>query len=130
MTIAAGRPRPYLYGEKAPLSDRNGSDAGNSFLSSHAAVGFAIATSTYVAMHRLHPRSQLPYAVLGIGLGAAGFVAASRVLAGQHFVTDAIGGALVGSSIGVLIPSVHGAPVAVVPVVGEHHQGLGVQGAF
>jgi hypothetical protein len=31
MTLAAGRPRPFLYGEKAPLSERNGSDAGLSF---------------------------------------------------------------------------------------------------
>lgn len=130
MTIAAGRPRPFLYGDKAPLSDRNGSDAGNSFLSSHAAVSFAIATSTYVAMHRLHPHSQLPYAVLGLGLGAASFVATSRVFAGQHFITDAVGGALVGSSVGVLISSLHGSPVAIVPVVGEHQRGVGIQGRF
>jgi hypothetical protein len=32
MTLAAGRPRPYLYGDKAPLSDRNSADAGLSFL--------------------------------------------------------------------------------------------------
>jgi len=55
MTLAAGRPRPFLYGTKAPLSERNGADAGLSFLSSHAAVSFAIATSTLVAMRRLHP---------------------------------------------------------------------------
>jgi membrane-associated phospholipid phosphatase len=130
MTIAAGRPRPFLYGDKAPVSDRNGSDAGNSFLSSHSAVSFAIATSTYVAMHRLHPRSQLPYAVLGLGLGAASFVATSRVMAGQHFITDAVGGALVGSSVGVLISSLHGSPVAIVPVAGEHERGLGIRGRF
>lgn len=128
MTIAAGRPRPFLYGMNAPLSERNSTDAGNSFLSSHAAVAFALATSTYVAMHRLHPRSRLPYLMLGLGLGAASFVATSRVLAGQHFVTDAVGGGLVGSSIGVLISSVHGSPVSLVPVVGEPRGGLGVQG--
>ena len=130
MTIAAGRPRPFLYGDKAPLADRNSSDAANSFLSSHSAVSFAIATSTYVAMHRLHPRSQLPYAVLGLGLGAASFVATSRVMAGQHFITDAVGGALVGSSVGVLIASLHGSPVAIVPVAGEHEHGLGIRGRF
>lgn len=130
MTIAAGRPRPFLYGDKAPLSDRNGSDAGNSFLSSHAAVGFAIATSTYIAMHRLHPTSRLQYGVLGIGLGAAAFVATSRVMAGQHFITDALGGALVGSSVGVLVASIHGMPISVVPLSGEHHHGLGLQGSF
>jgi membrane-associated phospholipid phosphatase len=130
MTIAAGRPRPFMYSEASPLSERNSTDAANSFLSSHAAVGFAIATSTYVAMRRLHPRSQLSYAVLGLGLGGAAFVATSRVLAGQHFITDALGGALVGSSVGVLISSLHGSPVSIVPVTGEHQHGLGIQGRF
>ncbi|HEY6177960.1 MAG TPA: phosphatase PAP2 family protein, partial [Kofleriaceae bacterium] len=130
MTIAAGRPRPFLYGENAPLSDRNGSDAGNSFLSSHSAVAFAIATSSYVAMHRLRPREQRPYLMLGVGLAAAGFVATSRVLAGQHFITDAVGGGLVGSSVGVLIASLHGSPVSIVPVTGEHEHGIGIQGRF
>ena len=50
MTLAAGRPRPFLYGEKAPVSARNGADAGLSYLSSHAAISFAIATSTLVTM--------------------------------------------------------------------------------
>lgn len=130
MTIAAGRPRPFVYGDKAPLSDRTGSDAANSFLSSHAAVGFAIATSTYIAMHRLRPGSQRTAAALALGLGAAAFVGVSRVLAGQHFITDVLGGALVGSSVGVVVASVHGSPVSVVPVVGEHQQGLGLRAAF
>jgi membrane-associated phospholipid phosphatase len=130
MTLAAGRPRPFLYGETAPLSVRNSTDAGNSFLSSHAAVAFAITTSTYVASHRLHPTSRMQYAVLGLGLGAAAFVATSRVFAGEHFITDAVGGALVGSSIGVLVSSIHPSPVAIVPIAGEAQHGLGVQGSF
>ncbi|HEX2688044.1 MAG TPA: phosphatase PAP2 family protein [Kofleriaceae bacterium] len=130
MTLATGRPRPFLYGEKAPLGDRNSTDAGDSFLSSHAAVAFAIATSTYVTARRLHPTSRVSYGVLGAGLAAGSFIAASRVLAGKHFITDALGGALVGSSLGVLISSFHASPVTVVPVVGDSQHGLGVQGAF
>lgn len=130
MTLAAGRPRPFLYGATAPLAMRNSTDAGNSFLSSHAAVSFAIATSTYVASHRLHPASRVQYAVLGLGLSAAAFVATSRVLAGEHFITDAVGGALVGSSIGVLVSSIHPSPVVIVPVTGEAQPGLGMQGSF
>jgi membrane-associated phospholipid phosphatase len=130
MTIAAGRPRPFMYSQAAPLSERNSTDAANSFLSSHAAVSFAIATSTYIAMRRLHPRSRLSNVVLGVGLGGAAFIATSRVLAGQHFITDALGGALVGSSVGVLISSLHGSPVSIVPVTGEHQHGLGIQGRF
>src|SRR5262249_55435264 len=68
MTLAAGRPRPFLYGDAAPLAVRNSADAGLSFLSSHTAEAFAIATSLYVAEKRLHPTSRRPWLILGGGL--------------------------------------------------------------
>jgi len=130
MTLAAGRPRPFLYGEKAPLSERNGADAGLSFLSSHAAVSFAIATSTLVAMRRLHPHSRANWIVLGVGGAIATFVAAARVLGGMHFISDVAGGAIVGSSLGVIIPSLHGSPVSIVPVTGDGQRGMAVNVRF
>jgi len=141
MTLAAGRPRPFLFGDpnqpdtyKAPLSVRNGGDAGLSFLSSHTAEAFAIVTSLFVAERRLHPKSHRPTYVLGAGIAVASFIGLSRVMAGQHFVTDVVGGAVVGSSIGVLVASVHGSPVHVVPVVSEtptgRQSGLALTGSF
>jgi len=130
MTLAAGRPRPFLYGEKAPLSDRNSADAGLSFLSSHAVASFAIASSTFVTMRRLHPRSKTPWVVLGVGSAIATFVASARVLGGLHFITDSVGGAIVGTSVGVLIPSLHGSPVAIVPVAAAGTRGLAVAVRF
>jgi membrane-associated phospholipid phosphatase len=126
MTLAAGRPRPFLYGEKAPLDARNGPDADMSYLSSHAAISFAIVASTVVAMRRLHPRSRAPWIVLAVGGAAASFVAVARVMGGMHFITDSFGGAIVGSSIGVLVGSVHGSPVALVPVAGIEQGARGV----
>ncbi len=126
MTLAAGRPRPLLYGDDAPLSARNDADAGLSFLSSHASISFAVSTSTFMAMKRLHPKSSMPYVVLGVGDALAAFVATSRVMAGKHFITDAVGGAIVGSSVGVLVPALHDSPVKVVPVVSESERGLGL----
>lgn len=137
MTLAAGRPRPFLYGENAPLSVRNSADAGLSFLSSHTTEAFALVTSLYVAEKRLHPASiTRRRVILGVGLAAASMIAVSRVMAGYHFITDVVGGAVVGSSLGVLIGSVHGSPVQVVPVVNhDDHTGataatLGIQGVF
>ena len=57
-------------------------------------------------------------------------MALSRVMAGQHFITDVIGGAVVGSSLGVLISSIHQSPVHVVPVVSDTAAGMGLQGTF
>jgi len=130
MTLAAGRPRPFLYGEKAPLSARQGADAGLSFLSSHASVSFAIATSTVVTMRRLHPRTKTALIVAGVGGAAASFVAIARVFGGMHFISDAAGGAVVGTSVGVLVSSMHGSPVAIVPVAGEGQRGIALSARF
>ena len=130
LTLAAGRPRPFLFGEQAPLADRNSADASLSFLSSHAAVSWAIATSTFMAAKRLHPNSTLPYFVLAIGGAAASFVATARVMAGRHFITDAVGGSIVGAGMGVLVPSLHGSPVRIVPVVSETQKGLALHAYF
>jgi len=132
MTLSAGRPRPLLYSEKAPLSVRNSPDAGLSFLSSHTAEAFALATSLYVAEKRLHPHSGKSKIILGVGLGVASLIGVSRVMSGYHFITDVAGGAVVGSSVGILIASVHNSPVEVVPVVNPETKssGLSLQGSF
>ena len=141
MTLAAGRPRPFLFGDpdhpeaiKAPLSVRNSGDAALSFLSSHTAESFAIATSLYLAERRLHPRSTRSKVILAGGLAVSSFVGLARVMAGYHFITDVVGGAVVGSSLGVLIGSVHPSPVKIVPVVNDspagRQAGIGIQGRF
>ncbi len=73
LTLATDRPRPFLFGEKAPLAERNGPDAALSYSSSHATVSFAVATSTFWALKRLHPRSPGPFVALGIGGAMAAF---------------------------------------------------------
>lgn len=131
-TLAAGRPRPFLYGENAPLEVRNSADAGLSFVSNHASVAFAVAVSTYITSRRLrtHVGNVVPTLVLIGGLAAASFVSTSRVLAGKHFVTDSIAGAVIGSSVGVLIPALHGSPVKVMPKVTSQEVSLQLVGAF
>ncbi len=123
MTIAAGRPRPFLFGDEAPLEIRNSSDAALSFLSTHTALAFSIVTSTYIAQRRLHPRTSRSRWYLGVGLVGASLVGVSRVMAGYHFISDTIGGAVVGSSIGFIVSALHESPVQVVPVVNRDAAG-------
>ena len=130
LTLAAGRPRPLLFGTNAPLDQRDSADASLSFLSSHASVSFAVATSTYMASRRLHPKSKYPLLVLGMGGALAAFVGTARIEAGKHFISVSVGGALVGSALGVLIPALHTSPVKVVPVISERERGMGFQGVF
>lgn len=136
MTLAAGRPRPFMYSEKAPVALRESGNGGLSFISSHTSESFALATSLFVTEHRRHPNAKWPYYVLGGGLGVASFVATARVMSGYHFITDVLGGAIVGSSVGVLITSVHKSPVKVIPVTNHDAAGnlsgagLGIAGDF
>jgi membrane-associated phospholipid phosphatase len=136
MTLAAGRPRPFTYGDAAPANLRKGPDASLSFISSHTSMSFAIVTSLFITERRLHPNSNKPYYLLGAGLGIASFIGLARVESGYHFITDVIGGAAVGTSIGVLVSSVHNSPVHVVPVVNHDLKGdvsgagLGLSGDF
>ncbi len=128
--LAAGRPRPFLYGTKAPLDERNSPNGGLSFTSSHASVSFALVMSLFVTEQRLHPGEAFPYVVLGGGLAVASFVATARVMAGRHFITDAIGGAVIGTSAGILVPALHGSPVKVVPTVTPEAGVVSVVGTF
>jgi len=112
-TAFTGRPRPYMYGTTAPLSVREGGDGGLSYFSGHTSTAFGATTATFMTLHRLHPDERWPWLVLVAGSTAAGLVGATRILAGDHFPTDVLAGAIVGSSIGVLVPALHAAPTRV-----------------
>jgi hypothetical protein len=51
-------------------------------------------------------------------------------MGGMHFITDSVAGAVVGTSLGVLITSMHRSPVAVVPVGGEGQRGVAISARF
>lgn len=97
------RSRPIMYSPQAPsvAGDR---DNRRSFPSGHTATAFAVATSYTVMAQRQH----LPHATRNeilLFTGAAG-VGAMRVAAGRHFVTDVLGGAVLGAGIGWLTANV------------------------
>jgi membrane-associated phospholipid phosphatase len=114
------RPRPFMYGTAAPLSDRESTYGSLSFFSGHTAVAFSISVASYVTLSRLHSRWR--YVALGAGLATSTFVGVSRVLAGDHFPTDVIAGAAIGACIGWLVPSLHSRHVQLT--------GTGIAGTF
>ncbi len=128
--LGARRPRPLAYGTEASLEERTRGNTSLSFFSGHTAGTFAAAVAMYSTLKRLHPSSPMPYVALGIGLGVASFVGVSRVLAGDHFPTDVLVGAAVGTSLGLLVPALHDAPVRFSASAGVEHGLLQVGGAF
>lgn len=112
--LAARRPRPLVYSERAPVDEIMRGNSALSFFSGHTAGAFAVTWAMFAALERLHPDSAIPYVALAVGLTAASFIGVSRVIAGDHFPTDVLIGAAVGTSVGIVVPSLHGAPAQVV----------------
>ena len=104
---AVRRPRPLAYGEEVTRATRNDGSAALSFPSGHTANAFAATLALFHVMHARHPRSVAPWWLLGGGLALSSAVGVTRVLAGDHFPSDAVAGAALGTAIGWLVPELH-----------------------
>jgi membrane-associated phospholipid phosphatase len=126
---AAGRARPYARFENASVlaGSPDPHDANLSFFSGHTTFAFALATAsgTLATMRGYRWAPWVWAQGLAIGL-ATGYL---RIAADRHYLTDVIGGALVGSAVGFAVPFLHrpGRSIMVGPVAGP---GLGVVGMF
>jgi membrane-associated phospholipid phosphatase len=111
LNVIAGRERPYAAECVGPTETQNrdctGSKRYRSYFSGHTSTSFAIAG--LLCQHHAH----LPIYGGGIeepiltcisGFAAASAVGTFRVIADQHFATDALTGAAVGSFTGLLVP--------------------------
>lgn len=101
------RPRPLVYNETLPLAARGGADNTLSFFSGHAGSAFAMAVATSLIYAKRHPRSPWRAAVWAGSLAFAALTAALRVVAGRHFLTDALVGSAVGAGVGFVVPWLH-----------------------
>jgi undecaprenyl-diphosphatase len=97
------RYRPYIYSGGALGLDP--SEDEQSFPSGHATIAFtAAAFSAYIYFQGLpQTANYLPFVIANFGL--AGLTAAYRVVSGQHFVTDVLAGAVIGTFCGFFIPA-------------------------
>jgi membrane-associated phospholipid phosphatase len=112
---AVRRPRPFLYGDAAPLEARMGGNAALSFFSGHTTASFAATAAAFQTVRRLRPRGAAKWWVLAAGLAGSSFVGVSRLVSGNHFPTDVLAGAAVGTGVGFLLPALHDRDLVLVP---------------
>jgi membrane-associated phospholipid phosphatase len=102
--LTVRRPRPSAYNDEPDETDTN---RDLSFYSGHAAVTAGLAgTASYLIFNR-EGRSAHAWTVLGVGTALTAFVGVNRVRVRAHFPSDVIVGAMVGASVGLLIPHFH-----------------------
>lgn len=120
--VAVARPRPYVYNDDERAlrrRDRAGRDAYRSWFSGHAAMSFAAVAASGALYADNDARTPRERALLwGTGLTLATATANLRVRAGRHFYSDVVIGAIVGGTIGTVVPALHG---------GELHAPSGIE---
>jgi membrane-associated phospholipid phosphatase len=128
VSYAVARPRPRVYGDEAPLSERTDPNAARSFFSGHAGSCLATTMVTTVALRRIG-RGRLAGAVLAVGLAGSALAGVARVAAGGHFPSDVLVGYAIGAGVGIAIPAVHGVGLQASPLA-LPGPGLSLSGRF
>ena len=101
------RARPFLYYQDYPEEKIGEGDAYDSFPSGHATMAFAGAAFTSYVFATYHPDSVWRILVTVASYSLAIATAAMRVASGNHFPSDVLTGALLGTLVGVGIPFLH-----------------------
>ncbi len=101
------RPRPFVYGEQAPLAEKQEKDAQYAFFSGHTSVSAAMCFMTAKIYQDYNPgKKSVPW----VWAAAAAVPAATGILrqqAGKHFWTDVVLGYALGAAVGILVPELH-----------------------
>lgn len=101
------RPCPYAYTIAESQTHYLTEDAGRSFFSGHTAAAFCGAVFAGTVFQRRYPKSPWVKPVWILGLATATTTAVLRVTSGNHFPTDVMVGAIVGSLTGWFIPRLY-----------------------
>jgi undecaprenyl-diphosphatase len=108
------RPRPFVYDayEKSdysliPDSYLDNGDAFLSFPSGHTTMAFNAAAFTTYVFDKYFPYSPWRYVVGASTFTLAGTTATLRILSGNHFASDVLIGAAIGTITGFIVPFLH-----------------------
>ena len=101
------RPRPYCYFDDAPEEKIKDGDWSKSWPSGHTTYAFAGAAFASLTFILSHPDSILNIPVTSISFALAATTGALRIASGNHFLTDVLTGAVIGSFCGFAIPLIH-----------------------
>lgn len=101
------RARPYMYFDDYPEDKVEDGDWNCSFPSGHTTLAFAGAAFTTMVFCQCFPDSKWKYAVAGGAFGIAAVTGALRMASGNHFLSDVLVGAVIGTACGFAVPYMH-----------------------
>ena len=101
------RERPYMYYADTPMDMVESDEHNESFLSGHTIAAFTGAAFTSYVFAKYNPDSAWRIPVTAVSYALAATTAALRVASGNHFLTDVLPGAILGTAIGIGVPFLH-----------------------
>lgn len=101
------RARPYCYFDDIPQEHIDDGDWNNSFPSGHSTLSFASAAFLSCVFSQYYPDSKWRFWVTGASFGFAATTAALRMASGNHYFTDVLTGAVIGTLCGFIVPYTH-----------------------
>ena len=104
---AIPRERPYLYFEGYPEEALKNGDYNKSFCSGHTSVAFSVAAANTYIFSKYYPDSKWKIPVIAASYSLAALTGILRVASGEHFASDVLVGALLGTAMGYGIPALH-----------------------
>lgn len=105
--LLINRPRPYSYFDNLPEGEPKEGDWHNSMPSGHTTMAFTGAAFTSCIFNEYFPDSPWRHVVTAASFGLATTVGIVRMCSGNHFATDVITGAVIGTACGFLVPFFH-----------------------
>ena len=105
--VLANRIRPYMYYSGYPQSEVDSGDWHKSFPSGHTTLAFNAAAFTSYTFGTYFPDSKLKLPVIAASYSLAAATAYMRMRSGNHFFTDVLTVAVIGTNTGLLVPILH-----------------------
>lgn len=122
------RIRPFVYNPDVDMAHKMEADAQRSFFSGHTCVAFSSAVFVSTVYSAYYPKSKWKPVIWTGTLLAASTVGYMRYQSGNHFPTDILVGAVVGTGIGCFVPLLHKTSptpkLSIFPSVGENLIGV------
>ena len=125
VNFIVARPRPAAYAGDPSFLNRG--EGYLSFYAGHVSTAFASLSMAAFTIRKRYGEQVWPWIVAGL---VASSVAVERVASGHHFPTDVGVAALVGTGIGITVPSLHLRRSHHVQIVPVGVNGLGLAGSF
>ena len=101
------RPRPYMYRGKWDTEHLEDGDYTLSFPSGHTTDAFMGATFLSYTFCKYYPESRFKVPVIAASYTLAATTGFLRIASGNHFLSDVLTGAALGTAVGIVVPFVH-----------------------